>query len=1118
MYCRFHPKKSMLMMADMIHGKILALARRADDLRESVRWRVTDRFRHYRARLWRVWLHDVTFIAVTGSAGKTTSKDLATQVLSKHGSCHSNRDTKNTFEQVDQTVLSTKRNHAFSVVEMSASSPGYLDRPIRTVRPDVAVLTVVASEHYAAFRNLEAVAAEKGKLIESLSPGGIAVLNRDDPWIRAIGEKRSGKTIWIGRDEKATIRLIEARSRWPEPLTLTVDHEGRRHQIVTGMHGTHLAIPVLCAVGVCVAVGVAMDDIVADLRDARNGAGRMQVEVLDDGVAFIRDDFKAPEWSLAAPLQFLKEARAERKIAVIGAISDSPAAPAKRYARAARAALEAADIVLLVGAHTLSSDRANRIRDDGSLRIFATLKEANSFLKDEVRLRRGDLVLLKGGNPIDHLVRILHDHRRPIRCWSTTCRKFMFCDTCPELYGSADVNRRRTAAESDAAAIVDESAASAAADSPPAAAGVPAKPVAGAIGAALALGDRASELMKSLRWLRKDRPRHYRAVVHRRLLPNVLFIGVTGSAGKTSTKDFVTHLLSSRGPCSSNVRSRNEHGGIDEIILATTRGHRYCVAEIATTKPGYIDRSIRTVRPKIGALTVIASEHYAAFRTLEAIAAEKRKLIDALPPDGIAVLNRDDPFVRAIGESHRGRIIWVGRDEDATLRLVEARSNWPEPLTLVVEYEGERHDLTTRLHGVQQTTPLLCALGIGLAAGIPIAEAIAALASAPQTEGRMQIEAHADGVTFIRDDYKAPQWSLQAPLDFLHDARAPRKIVVFGTISDTPTEASRRYAKAARAGLAVADLVLLVGPHTISTDRARRICDDGSLRVYTSIREAAIFLKNELRPGDLVLLKGTNKVDHLARIPLHRQNPVQCWDMSCRRLMFCDECPKLRSAPSCDDEEPAPVPYDDQAAMNDDGRQASTVGVAIIVGLGNPGESYRHTVHNVGQLALDRLAARAAGSWISTPAGLETQIELDGVRTVLVKLDLPMNHSGSGVKTYLHEHRRDAGDVIVLYDDVDLPVGSARIKRNGGDAGHRGMRSILEALSTDVIARVRIGVRDAQQGGQAREFVLARIDASEGSPLCASLDKAVELVDTLIRERKKSADGATRTAPAPRTA
>ncbi|MGB8434734.1 MAG: aminoacyl-tRNA hydrolase [Burkholderiales bacterium] len=584
-------------------------------------------------------------------------------------------------------------------------------------------------------------------------------------------------------------------------------------------------------------------------------------------------------------------------------------------------------------------------------------------------------------------------------------------------------------------------------------------------------------------------------------MTGVTFIGITGSAGKTTAKDLVAEILSTHNRVQRNEASCNDHEMIDRTILATGRNHRFSVIEMSATKPGYLDRSLRVVRPHIGVLTVIAQEHYSAFRNLDAVAAEKKKLIDTLPANGTAVLNLDDPLVRAIGNRYAGRVIWVGQGEGAALRLLEASSRWPEPLTLQIQVEDAQYEVRTRLHGTHLAVPVLCSLGVAIATGMPLAEAIAALSTIDPVEGRMQIVSGDDGIIFVRDDHKAPQWSLQAPLQFMRDARATRKVIVIGSISDTSHEPSRRYATAARQALEVSDLVLLIGNRTLDQSRARRIRDDGSLQVFRTVVDAARFLRHELREGDLVLLKGTNKQDHLVRIMLDRRQPVRCWEMSCQRQAFCDACSMVYrphedgshvSAPASGTGDPAYL-FEVRSATSD-------FACPIVIGLGNAGVQYDGTRHNVSHRVLDALAESATGGWQEHREGLTLKVLIEGVETTMFKPAGFVNQSGPAIKRLLNSLGASTDNCIVVLDDVDLPLGDARAKREGSDAGHKGMRSIMDALGTDEIRRVRIGVRSPGDSRRARGLVLTGFSPDEEALLAPGLKRADTLIRRLITE------------------
>ena len=175
-----------------------------------------------------------------------------------------------------------------------------------------------------------------------------------------------------------------------------------------------------------------------------------------------------------------------------------------------------------------------------------------------------------------------------------------------------------------------------------------------------------------------------RAWVHRRLHPRLKVVGIAGSAGKTTTKDICSAMLAKFALTASSFKTQNYRISAAETLLSATRKHQFCILELSEDKPGALDLPIRMARPDIGALTIIGRDHYSAFKSEDAIAAELGKLIDHLPASGVAVLNLDDPRVSKIGEACHCRVIWVGEGQGATLRLMEAESIWPEPLSMRV--------------------------------------------------------------------------------------------------------------------------------------------------------------------------------------------------------------------------------------------------------------------------------------------------------------------------------------------------------------------------------------------------------------------------------------------------
>lgn len=578
----------------------------------------------------------------------------------------------------------------------------------------------------------------------------------------------------------------------------------------------------------------------------------------------------------------------------------------------------------------------------------------------------------------------------------------------------------------------------------------------------------------------RDAARGQLARWHRRIVSTPVYIGITGSAGKSTAKELLAGILSTKGACAKSLYSGNEHREVELAVLQTTRKHRFSIVELSAGRPGYLERSLRAVRPTIGVLTLIAREHYSAFRSLDAIAAEKEKLILALPRDGIAVLNRDDPLIRTIGERFAGKKLWVGRAEGATLRLLNARSCWPDPLVLDVIHESRRYEIRTSLYGAHLALPVLSALGAALAAGVPLSEAIEALALLQPMQGRMQVERTRDGVIFVRDDWKAPQWSFACPLEFMRTARAKRKVVVIGSISDSSRSPRDRYAWATRQAFEVAELVVLVGPSAETAVKPDRIPANRKLLVHPTLREAAMALRDELRTGDLVLIKGTHKQDHLVRLVLDRDQPVHCWETACGLARFCGSCDRLHVQRRFVDPEIGTVRARSFAPTID-------YPAPVLVGVGNPGATYAGTRHNVGQRMLDMLITDTEATWHEVGGGVAAVIRLDERPFTLYKPGDYVNRSGLALQRFLESAGRLASECVIVLDDTDLPLGTVRRRAGGGDGGHRGMRSVIATFGTERIRRIRMGVRPAASSSPAMDFVLTTFDRNEEDVLARAM-------------------------------
>lgn len=605
-----------------------------------------------------------------------------------------------------------------------------------------------------------------------------------------------------------------------------------------------------------------------------------------------------------------------------------------------------------------------------------------------------------------------------------------------------------------------------------------------------------------------DLPKIVAARWWRPLLKRTRFIGITGSAGKTTTKDILLTILSSKHSVIGTAETFNVPAEVARLLLKTRPRHAFCVTEVSAGKPGSLDVPIALLKPDISIATVVEDDHLSAYGSREGIAEEKSKLVAALPSNGVAVLNADDDLVLGMASKTKARVITFGRSPQANLRALEVHSAWPTRLSVALEYQGQRTTLQTQLCGSHMVTPLLAAVAGSLAAGLTLEECALGAAKAKAHEGRMQPVETTAGVTFIRDDFKSPLWTIDSCFDFLRNAKAQRKIMVIGTLSDGgPTSATTMYKRVARQAQEVADLTIFVGPWASHALQARRPGNEDSLKFFSRVSDATAFIHANTRNGDLVLLKGTNKQDHLVRIPLSFSGEIQCWKENCKRFEFCTNCSE-RMKPS------AANSTQNAATVADDPREQSQfpgLNLAptdtVIVGLGNPEPERRGTPHNIGYEVVDSIATALGAQWKTFDAAWVATGTWQGRGICLLKMRVPMNHIGPALEKASEALGFAPAQCILVYDDLDSPMGLARSRLRGGAAGHRGVSSILESFQTAEIRRIKIGVKPERAIENRAAFVLGALSPTEQETLMNGVPSARKLALELA-SRKPAAEAA----------
>lgn len=598
-------------------------------------------------------------------------------------------------------------------------------------------------------------------------------------------------------------------------------------------------------------------------------------------------------------------------------------------------------------------------------------------------------------------------------------------------------------------------------------------------------------------WWKQLRPTAWQLVawiasIYRERLRRVAFIGVTGSCGKTTTKEMIAAVLSSQYKGHKSKDNDNTLSAVIQSVLLTRQEYNFCVQEFTVGGLGEeisLEKQFEMFKPQMGVVTTVGDDHISAHGSREAIAAEKGKLIAALPSNGTAILNADDPLVLGMQSRSKGRILTYGLSSDAMLRAEEVRDDWPNRLSLTVRCEGESVRVQTQLCGAHLVPNILAAMATGKAMGVSLQSAAAALEGLSPVPGRMYPIDTPDGVRFICDDIKASVWAIPPALDFMRRAAAKRKIIIFGTLSDYLKPRNPTYAMVARQALEVADYVFFVGPWASRCLRAKRHPDDQALQAFVTVDHINEFLHGFLEPGDLVLIKGSSRTDGLSRI-------VSAWSRK----------PHGRSVEIHPDRDSSirTTRASDASNISTDGAMPDKGMGQLVVGLGNPGERFEQTPHNVGQWTLELLAELLQAEWSEEHCGRVATTQVQGQQVLLVKPATEMNHTGPWVRQMADQYQLNIQDCVVIQDDINLKPGEVRNRMSGSSGGHKGMQSIIAAFQSEDIRRVKIGVGLPTDGTPVAKYVLTPFEGPERDSVEHACRQAATRVVEMIKMRANS--------------
>ncbi|MFF4131510.1 UDP-N-acetylmuramoyl-tripeptide--D-alanyl-D-alanine ligase [Streptomyces mirabilis] len=351
-------------------------------------------------------------------------------------------------------------------------------------------------------------------------------------------------------------------------------------------------------------------------------------------------------------------------------------------------------------------------------------------------------------------------------------------------------------------------------------------------------------------------------------------VALTGSAGKTSTKDLIAQVLRSKAPTVFTPGSLNNEIGLPLTALSATDETRFLVLEMGARGIGHISYLTHLTPPRVGLVLNVGTAHIGEFGGREQIAQAKGELVESLPPSeagGVAVLNADDPLVRAMASRTKARVILFGESGEADVRAENVRLTDSGQPAFRLHTPSGCSDVTMRLYGEHHVSNALAAAAVAHELGMSADEIALALSEAGSlSRWRMEVTERPDGVTVVNDAYNANPESMRAALRALaamgkaSQAQGGRTWAVLGQMAELGDEALAEHDAIGRLAvrLNVSKLVAVGGREASWLQLgAYNEGSWGEESVHVSDAQAAVdLLRSELRPGDVVLVKASRSV------------------------------------------------------------------------------------------------------------------------------------------------------------------------------------------------------------------------------------------------------------------
>ncbi len=336
-------------------------------------------------------------------------------------------------------------------------------------------------------------------------------------------------------------------------------------------------------------------------------------------------------------------------------------------------------------------------------------------------------------------------------------------------------------------------------------------------------------------------------------------VGVTGSAGKTTTKEAIAHVLGKRFRVLKSEGNFNNHFGLPLMILKLEPEHDIAVIEMGMSHAGEIAALAKIAEPEIGVVTNVAPVHLEFFNSIADIARAKYELIASLPTHGTAVLNADDEYVSQFGRDFKGKVLTYGLALSADVRAENISSDGGLGSTFEVIAEGFRQRASLPLVGAHNIHNALAAVAVALDRGMSPTEAVNALASLSPADKRGQV-VKVGNITVINDCYNSNPKALEAMVNALAAMPAKRRIVVAGEMLELGPAAEQMHRESGK-HIAEKKADALIGVRGLSEAMVASAKQAGiHAKFVATPQEAGEWLARETREGDVVLLKASRGV------------------------------------------------------------------------------------------------------------------------------------------------------------------------------------------------------------------------------------------------------------------